>query len=147
MKAFLKKHLKRIIILSCDVLIIPVLFFCRWLSGTMLQTDNPCMWTLVGIKCATCGGTHFVNDLLNGRIVDAFWDNHLMFITLVFFGIAYIFLNLYLLFDLKFAHIAVFFMCNPATIVYFFFLTILFTIARNVPYFIYAAQVIISAIT
>jgi hypothetical protein len=103
MKQFLKKHYKRIIIISFDILLIPTMFICNLLTNGMLKTDNPCMWTKLGGQCISCGGTHFVNDITSFRFAEAFMDNQLMFLTVMYWAITLVVLNLYFLFNLTFA--------------------------------------------
>ena len=67
-----------------DVLLIPAGIICEKLTDNMLAVDDPCMWTLAGGKCATCGGTHFVNSLMNGHIIEAFHHNEYLFLLTVY---------------------------------------------------------------
>ena len=103
MKNFFKAHRKKIWIVSMDVLCLPAAILFRYLSALMLQGDSVCVWVRLGGQCITCGGTHFVNDLLSGRIGMAFWDNQFLFVLCVYFAVSWILLNLYWLFDLAFA--------------------------------------------
>ena len=101
MKEFIKKHynkILKIIILAFDVLCIPLAVICRSASEIMLQDDGICVWTTAGIQCFTCGGTHFVNDLLSFRLIDAMVDNPLLFAALVYLLITLVALNLYFVF-------------------------------------------------
>lgn len=90
-------------VVAIDALIVPMAVICRFVSEIMLQGEGVCVWTLAGIECFTCGGTHFVNDLLSFRIVDAMVDNPLLFAITVYLLITLIALNLFLLANLKFA--------------------------------------------
>ena len=104
MKAFLKKYYKKIIILSSDLACLIAALVCAPLSEALLRdTDQVCVWMRFGGQCVTCGGTHFVNDLLSGRIGEAFSDNQLLFVLTVYALLTLIALNLWLLFDLAFA--------------------------------------------
>ncbi len=101
LNTFLKN--RRWYLLAMDVLLIPTAFFFEWLSGVMLAAEKPCRWTLVGAQCGTCGGTHFVNSLLNGRITEAFHYNEFLFFCMIFLVISYILLHLWFFFDAAFA--------------------------------------------
>ena len=105
MKEFIKKYYKRIlkiIILVFDALCIPAAVICQIVSGNMLKADAPCVWTTIGIQCFTCGGTHFVNDLLSFRLIDAMVDNPLLFAVSVYLLITLVALNLYFIFKVRF---------------------------------------------
>ena len=75
MKAFLKKYQWPLVLIAGDILLVIGCFVCRWLSGQMLESDTVCLFLLLGGKCITCGGTHFVRDLCSFRILDAMQDN------------------------------------------------------------------------
>lgn len=93
MKKTFKK--KIILLLSIDILLIPALFLCEWISEQMLALPGACIWTTFGGKCITCGGTHFVNSLLNGQLIQAYHYNELLFIFAVIFLISYILLHIW----------------------------------------------------
>lgn len=103
MKQFFKVHYKKITVLSLDVLCLLAALICRPLSASMLESGSECYWSLMGIRCFTCGGTHFVNDLLSFRIGAAFADNQLLFIMTAYLGASLILFNLLWLFELGFA--------------------------------------------
>ena len=113
MKVFLKKHYKKIVAVFCDLLCFLAALICAPLSESLLmQTDRACVWSLMGLQCITCGGTHFVNDLLAGRLGAAFADNQFLFVLTVYLAISLVFLNLYWLLDLAFAKKALKLMYN-----------------------------------
>lgn len=121
------------ILLAADVLLIPGLIFCEWLSDRMLATTSTCMWTLLGGKCITCGGTHFVNSLLNFRIAEAFNHNEFLFIFSALLLVVFILLNLSWLFRVKFATAALKKIFTiPSLIIVVVFL-LLFLLIRNIP--------------
>ena len=134
-KDFMKKLLRfrKPIILIADALVIPALIFCEWLSNQMLATNSTCAWTLLGGKCITCGGTHFVNTLLNGRLVEAFNHNQYLFILAIFFAISFVLLNLYWLFDLRFVKAALGKMYSIASLIIACVGVLAFLVLRNMP--------------
>ncbi len=101
MKKLLKY--KIVFLLICDVLLIPGLIFCEWLSDQMLAQSGVCVWTLLGIQCLTCGGTRLVNSLLNGHILQAFSYNPFIFLIAVLLAVSYILLHLWWIGKLPFA--------------------------------------------
>ncbi len=134
MKEFVKKYHKRIlkiIILAFDVLCIPLSVICRNVSVIMLQNEGVCVWTTAGIQCFTCGGTHFVNDLLSFRIIDAMVDNPLLFVITTYLLITLIALNLFLLFDIKFARRTLRLMYNVPVLIAFVIAGCVFFCIRN----------------
>ncbi len=144
MKEFFKKHYKkilRIIILTIDVLCVPAAMICQHLSGNMLQANAPCVWTTVGVQCFTCGGTHFVNDLLSFRLIDALVDNPLLFALSVYLLVTLIALNLYLWFDLKFAGRMLRLMYNVPVIIAWVISGCVFFFVRNFEAFMNIGEV------
>lgn len=125
------------IILVADALVIPALFFCEWLSDQMLATTSTCAWTLLGAKCITCGGTHFVNTLLNGQFVEAFNHNQYLFLLAIFFAVSFVLLNLYWLFDLRFAKAALKKMYNIPVLIIACVGVLAFLVLRNIPLWIH----------
>lgn len=134
MKPFLKKHAKKIMLLACDLLCVIAALICGPLSGVMLQDANhSCVWALMGFQCLTCGGTHFVNDLLSGRIGAAFMDNQFLFIATAYLAVSLIVLNLWLLFDWGFAKKVLGWMYNIPTLIVWGVGVLAFLIWRNLP--------------
>lgn len=76
-------HIKPLVI-TLDVMLLPLCLMTKWLSDVMLLTNVPCEWTKLGLRCGTCGGTHCVNAFMSGRIGEAFSWN-----PFVFVGICY----------------------------------------------------------
>lgn len=93
---FLKKY-KKILMIAVDVAVIPGLFLLKYLSSFMLTTNRPCPWTLLGLQCATCGGTRCINNLLSGNIVEAIKLNPFIFLCIMYLVISFIFLNILIL--------------------------------------------------
>ena len=135
MFAWFKKHDKLWLILA-NIAIIPEIFLCRWLTDNMLSSDKPCVWTMLGGKCLTCGGTHFVNDLCKFRILDAWQDNIFLFILGIFLLISWIALNLWLLFGVSFCKKLLKIMYNIPTLLLWITGGLLFLLLRNIPVFI-----------
>lgn len=135
MKTFFKTHYKKIIVLVLDVLCVIGVIVSGPVSEAMLQqTDKICMWDAMGIQCMTCGGTHFVNDLVSGRIGAAFMDNQFLFLVTLYLAVTMVFLNLFCLFDLAFAKKVLKCMYNLRALIVFGVVTVVYFIARNIPF-------------
>lgn len=91
------------ILLIADALLIPGMFLCELLSDLMLSQYSECPWVRLGGKCITCGGTHFVNSLLNGRIAEAIDHNLFLFVVLILMILVWILLHLDRLLGIKWA--------------------------------------------
>ena len=128
---FISKRCKRMFLLGLDLALIPLALLLRSLSQAMLSLDRPCVFTLVGGKCVGCGGTHFVRDILSGNLISAFLDNPLFFSIAVYLAVSLILLNLYVLFDLKFAKSLLRVMYSVPAVICFSASVIVFFIARN----------------
>ena len=124
------------ILLAVDVLLIPGLIFCEWLSDRMLATTSTCMWTLLGGQCLTCGGTHFVNTLLNFRFAEAFAHNELLFILTVLSVVVFILLHLSWLFHVRFATAALKRIFSIPSLIIFVTVLLVFLLIRNIPTFL-----------
>lgn len=122
---------KRLIIIICDLLVIPAMFFCEALSDFMLSQESVCTWVKLGGQCPTCGGTHFVNYLLNGRISDAFESNQLLFVFAIFLAVSYVFLNLFLIWDFDFAKKVLLKMYSIPSVIIWVVALFVFTVLRN----------------
>ena len=133
LKEKLKKHHFRIIIIVFDLLILPFGLICKYLSGYMLTFNLPCIFTVFGGKCAGCGGTHFVKNLMSGNIIEAFFDNQFLFVWTVYLAVSLILLNLFLLFNMKFAKKALLVMYSSPALICFMASAFLFFIVRNIP--------------
>ena len=131
MKQFFKTHYKKITVLAIDVFCLLAALICRPLSAAMLETETVCYWSMMGIQCFTCGGTHFVNDLLSFRIVSAFSDNQFLFLTALYLGISLILFNLFWLFDLAFAKKLLRLMYNIPVLILFGVGIVVFLVWRN----------------
>ena len=145
MKEFIKKYYKKIfkiIILAFDVLCVPLAVICRSASEMMLQNDGICVWTMAGIRCFTCGGTHFVNDLLSFRILEAMVDNPLLFVVAAYLFVTLAALNLYRLFDLEFARRMLRLMYNVPVIIAFVISGGVFFFVRNFEAFMHLDEVV-----
>lgn len=139
MKAWICKH-KKLLLLACHFLAAPAALFFRYLSGEMLKTHTVCSWLLLGAKCPTCGGTHFVNALFSGDILGALQHNAFLFLLTVFFGVSLIFLDLAVFFRVAFAEKALKKMYSIPSLIVFCTLLVLFTILRNLHIFLLPFQ-------
>lgn len=143
MKAFLRKHNKKIIILSADLLCVLLALISEPWSGALLQkADNTCLWTVLGLQCPTCGGTHFVNDLLSGRIGAAFMDNQFLFLATIYLAVSLILLNLRILFDWGFAKKMLGWMYNIPALITWGVGLLAFVILRNLTGMIHLLQML-----
>ena len=125
-------------LLAADVLLPFLGMGGLWLSRYLLaSTDRTCVWTLLGGKCLTCGGTHFARDLLSGHILLAFTDNPLLFLFTVFLGVSYVLLHLSWLWELPFAQKCLSKMYTRKVCIGWVIFASIFFIVRNIPAFIY----------
>ena len=126
--------IKVFLLLGFDLLIVPVGIFCKWLSGVMLDgIESECMWTCFGGKCLTCGGTHFVNYLLDGKIVQAFNENHFLFLCLIILIVVFVLLHLYLLFKIQFAKKMLRCIFSIPSLIIFMTIIVIVILVRNIP--------------
>lgn len=141
MLRIIKKY-KKLLIIIMDVLLIPAGIICEKLTDNMLAVDDPCMWTLAGGKCATCGGTHFVNSLMNGHIIEAFHHNEYLFLLTVYLLVTIVLANIAVLAEKKMPAKILSHMYNVPAILTLCVLLLLFLILRNIPLWIRIAEVI-----
>lgn len=133
----IKKHYKRIIIIICDLLVIPIIMLGRLLSDNMLDAAaTECVWAQIGAKCITCGGTHFVKNICSGRFIDAFCDNQYLFILTAYLAITLVVLNLYFIFGLPWAKKLLLKMYSIAALIIAGVALIAFVVLRNIPFWI-----------
>lgn len=137
---------KKYLILIADILIIPALILCEHLTDFMLSRSNPCPWTLFGGKCVSCGGTHFVNSLLNGRIAEAFEHNGFLFLITLVLAVSFVLLNLDWLFGLRFPKKVLSGIYSIPTLIGTLALMLIFFFVRNVPVWIRIAELIFSVL-
>lgn len=130
MKTWICKH-QKLLLLLCHLATIPAVLFCRYLSEQMLQMNTVCPWILLGAKCPTCGGTHFVKALLSGDILGALEHNVFLFLLALFFVVSLILLDLAVWFRLEFAKKALQRLYTIRTPVYWGVLMVLFVLLRN----------------
>lgn len=135
-----KQTVKKVSILAADALAIPGLIFCEWLSDRMLATSSTCAWTLFGGKCITCGGTHFVNTILNFKFAEAFHHNEFLFVLSIVLAVSFVLLNLYWLFDLQFAKKVLKKIYNIPVLIVTVSVMLAFLLIRNIPAFIRIAE-------
>ena len=133
--AFFIKHKKKLVI-ALDILLIPIMILCRLSTDGMLSQDHPCPWTYVGAQCGSCGGTRCVNHFFSGDIIGAFQLNPFVVICIFYLIFTVVLLNLLVFTKLTWPEKVLRKMYGiPALIIslsgYF-----LFTILRNIPWFI-----------
>lgn len=130
---WIKQH-RKVLLLAGDGVLVLGWFVTKLLSEWLLtNTNTVCDWTRIGAECLTCGGTHFVNDFLSFRFVQAFHDHELMFITAVYLVISLVFVHLLVLFDLPFAKDALKRMYNIPVLIVYILGVAAFLILRNIP--------------
>lgn len=130
MKAWICKH-KKLILLACHLLALPAAWLVHRLSEQMLRTNTVCSWLRIGAKCPTCGGTHFVNALLQGDLTAALEHNAFLFLLALFFAVSLILLDLAVWLELPFAKKVLRKLYTYSTLVFFCVLLVLFVILRN----------------
>ena len=136
MKALLKN--KKFHIITADILLLPALFLLEKLSDIMLtKTSETCLFLRLGGKCVACGGTHFVNTLLNGKFAEAFGHNAFLFVLTVILAISFILLNLSVLFKLKFAKTILSKVYSVPGVIVGTAGLVVFFVARIAPMFVY----------
>lgn len=129
-------RLNKILIICTDFLILPFLYLCRYLSRFMLDfMPDTCMYAKFGAKCVTCGGTHFVNELSKGNLLEAFNHNQFLFLLMIFFIVAFIFLNIYILFNSKVAKKVLSIMFCLKTLYIIVGVLVVFLFLRNIPFY------------
>ena len=131
MKAFLKKYQWPLVLIAGDILLIIGGFLCRWLSGRMLESDTVCLFLLLGGKCITCGGTHFVQSLLSGQFIEAFHHNEFLFVSTAYLALSLVLLHPWLLFGARWAKKLLRWMYNLPTLILFLAGMTVFGIVRN----------------
>lgn len=128
--AFIKKHHK-LLLFTADVLVIPALFLCKKMTEAMFAAGRPCMWSLFGIECATCGGTRCVSALLEGRIFDSYMYNPMVFSAIAGLILIFVFANLSVFFKMKTAKKFLGFVFQQRTVYFCVAVFLTFFIARN----------------
>lgn len=124
-------------LLLADALLIPVLLGAKLLSSFLLvATNNPCGFTLLGGKCVTCGGTHFVRSILSFRFGEAFAHNQLLFVLGVILVVCYCLLHLKLLWNVGWAEKLLKKIWSFPVLKAFLFYLVVFAIIRAVPIFV-----------
>ena len=131
MKAFLKKYKWPLLLLATDVLVVIGCIVGRWLSGRMLESDTVCLFLLLGGKCLTCGGTHFVRSLLTGQLVEAFHHNEFLFITTAYLALSLLLAHPAVLLKAKWAQKLLRWMYSIPSLILFFVGMVLFVFLRN----------------
>ena len=130
MKTFLNKY-KWPILIGADVLLVMGCILGRWLSGRMLESDTVCLFLLLGGKCLTCGGTHFVQSLLHGQLLDAWHHNEFLFINTAYVALSLVPLHLWVLWGIRWAKKLLRWMYSIPTLILFVGGMFLVLILRN----------------
>ena len=130
--SWLANHTKTAVIVL-DVIVISSVPLFKWLLGCMLAVDRPCSWTILGAKCATCGGTHCIQSFLQGAIWESFCYNPMVFCWILYAMAT----GLLLIFSVIFRQKWAFFALKKMYTMTVFYVTIavyiLFGVLRNFP--------------
>lgn len=113
---------------------IPGILLCRWLLQQMLDRGDPCKWTIVGAKCATCGGTHCALCFLQGDFAASFAWNPMVFCWILYAITTGIFLNLRFVFRVAWAGRALKAMYSLTAFFVGLGVFLLYTLVRNIPF-------------
>ena len=92
MIGWLRKHPVPAVVLM-DLLILPGAWLGKIAVELLFRRGKPCLWTLFGAQCGACGGTHCVQSFLQGRFLEAFRWNPLVFCWILFAIATVILLN------------------------------------------------------
>ena len=141
----MKKPSPQTAVIIGDIALLPVLFLCKQISNFLLKrTSSACIWTALGGKCITCGGTHFIRDILSGNFAAAFRDNEFLFLLTVYFALSWLLCNLYWLFRCSLAKQLLARMYNRPTLILFCITAFAYVIIRNIPMWIRIGEHFIS---
>lgn len=119
---------------ALDAAIIPGIYLCRWVLQEMLDRGEPCKWTLVGAKCATCGGTHCVQSFLQGDLAASFAWNPMVFCWILYAIATGILHNLRFVFHLSWAERVLKGMYSLTAFFVGLGVFLLYTLVRNIPF-------------
>lgn len=118
---------KSIIIILIEIIGIVLLYFL--INSDFIQIISKCwIYETTGVQCISCGGTRFVQYLLQGKIIEAFLS-HIVF----FLGFIYLFLvNIVYIINLnKKKKILTWLYPKYWYIIIFVIILIIYAIARN----------------
>jgi hypothetical protein len=137
---------KKALLLILDALLIPGLFLCEKLSDLMLSRYTECPWVTLGGKCVTCGGTHFVNAILNGDLIGGFHHNAFLFLLLVLGVALMVLIHLDILFHVPWVKKAWRYIFSIPTLILLLAIMLVFFFARNIPVFMRVIEILRSQI-
>lgn len=126
------KKYKKMLMIAFDIAVVPGLFILKYLSSFMLSTDRPCVWTELGLQCATCGGTRCVNSLLSGNFIEAIKLNPFVVVMILFVLVTFLLLNLLIFRNSDFAKRALKKMYSLWSLVIILISLAVFFIGRNI---------------
>lgn len=131
MKTFMKIFIRCVLVIQ-NLALIPLVPCLHEMSERMLANESTCIWTILGGKCLTCGGTHFVNSLTGGHIWEAFLYNPYLFFLMLYFGASWVFLNLWI-FGVPFGKKALKKLYNIPMMIILVSVTVIFLAIRTIP--------------
>ncbi len=122
-----------IIALIIDFLILFGIVLAKPISKIMINTLPDCPFrTYYSVLCPSCGATRAVFNLFSGNFLTAFRFNQYFFILAFYLIIAFLFMNLAFVFNLKNAKRIFFKIINYKVIIALTVLWVLFGIVRNI---------------
>ena len=116
-----------------DLLILPGIWLGRLAVEGMFRRGKPCLWTLFGAKCGTCGGTHCIQSFLYGRVLEAFRWNPIVFCWILFAIATLVLLNALVLLRQRWAGKVLKVMWSMEALYVAVGSYLLFILLRNVP--------------
>lgn len=143
----MKKKIRNILLLLlADASVIPGCLLCKWLTEQMLSTTRPCAWSYFGGRCVSCGGTHFVNTLVQGKLGEAFMHNQLFFVMGIVLVLSWVLFHVAVIFQAKFAKKILKAVYSIPGLIVTGVSVVLFVILRNIPLFVRIGQMVIQLI-
>ena len=128
---------KKPFVLILDLAFVLFSLFCGKMTEFMLDNFGDCLlYSTVGLKCVGCGGTHCINALSKGMIVEAFRYNSFVVISGIILVLVLILMNLAWVFKSEKANLALRKLCNVKLAIVFAVLLVAYSIGRNVSPFL-----------
>ena len=122
--------------LLMDLLIIIAIPLLRGIIDSMLKLGRPCSWTIIGLQCGTCGGTHCLESFLRLDFVGSFYYNPLVFSWIIYAILSVILANFAFLFKKNWAIVPLKHMYSEKVFWFALATYFLYSIFRNVKLFI-----------
>mgnify|MGYP006361498647 CR=1 FL=1 len=120
-----------LIMLLIDAVLLTLLFFAKDLVLLAMAIIPTCPFVTLGYQCPACGGTRCVFNILKFNFATAFNFNPFVFVLFFYALVCFLAINLYFLFNLKWAQKVYKAMLNPKIIIVFAVIFAIFGIVRN----------------